>query len=304
VTATRPRRAAGYVRACTNDDAQGRSLDDQRKRIRDFADREKLTIQPIAADGPVADPERSTRSGIFELIDAAPELGLTDVVVTSVDRILHDGEIGRLILKELEHLHINVVSLTEDRRRVREEIKRVITSSASALKSADTKIRALHRGKAPAGRAPYGYRRVPEPGDSTTRLQVVEEEAETVRWIFNEYLSRRSMAKVAKGLAKRGVPAPGGSEWSRASVAWILGNEVYIGMVKFGTMKGKGEHQPIIARDVFDSVQELRTANRRRRSRDGVSSIEMSVDDFPGLVREVTESAEMTARKETPGDGD
>ena len=257
----------GYARTTGDEESSGDSWERQRHALERYAESRGLDMIRVYWDRGIEGQPVSYRSGIFTLLDEVPLLGTTDVIVTRVDRLIREGEIGRQILKELEGHKVSIHSLTEDETKVRQDTRRITASTVAALKSANTKIQALKRGKAPAGRAPYGYRREAVAGDSTTKLVVVPDEAKVVQWIFREYLRRRSMAKVAKGLAERGIPAPGGKEWSRASVAWILGNEIYIGYVKFGAQKNKGEHEAIIAAVIFHKVQRLRQTNRRMRKR-------------------------------------
>lgn len=260
------KKTVGYARTTGSEDASdGESLQKQVEAIRGYCIERGVELERVFTDHGIAARARSYRAGIFTLLDEIELMSIGEVVVVRIDRLIREGEIGRQILKELESARVTITSLSEDADRVKRDTRRITSSTAAALKSATTKIRALKRGKAPAGRAPYGYRRTPVPGDTTTKLEVIEEEAEVVRFIFREYMRRKSMAKVARALAERSIAAPGGKDWSRASVAWILGNEIYIGTVKFGAVKGKGEHDPIVAPVMFHKAQKLRTANRRTR---------------------------------------
>ncbi|MGE0432644.1 MAG: recombinase family protein [Planctomycetota bacterium] len=285
----------GYARTTGDEESARDSWERQRHALERYAESRGLDMIRVYWDRGIEGQAASYRSGIFTLLDEVPLLGITDVLVTRVDRLIREGEIGRQILKELEGHRVSIHSLTEDESKVRQDTKRITASTVAALKSANTKILALKRGKAPAGRAPYGYRREAVAGDSTTKLVVVKDEASVVQWIFREYLRKRSMAKVAKGLADKGIPAPGGKEWSRASVAWILGNEIYIGNVKFGTQKNKGEHEAIIAAVIFHKVQRLRQTNRRMRKR------KKGEPDTGVLVGDAAASSSGDSAEGTPG---
>ena len=76
-------------------------------------------------------------------------------------------------------------------------------------------------------RIPYGF-------DLTSigTLEIKENEAETVRMIFDYYLAGASLRKVVDLLYAKQVPSPTGKErWTRAAVDHILSNSKYIAIV-------------------------------------------------------------------------
>ena len=118
--------------------------------------------------------------------------------------------------------------------------------------------------------------------------QIVEEEAEIVKEIYNLYLSGISLSDIAEKLTDRGIPTPSGkTKWSVSTVRSILSNEKYKGdalLQKTYTVdylskqvkKNHGEvrqylvehsHDAIIDSETFDRVQELLSKNRKRRVR-------------------------------------
>jgi site-specific DNA recombinase len=50
-----------------------------------------------------------------------------------------------------------------------------------------------------------------------------------VRWIFDSYLSGKSMQEIAKELTATGVTRDGESQWHHTAISYILQNERYIG---------------------------------------------------------------------------
>ncbi|MCD4657557.1 MAG: recombinase family protein [Planctomycetes bacterium] len=206
---------------------------------------------------------KTSRKGIFSLLDDIATKKISELWLYSIQDIIFDGELGKQILRELVDSKIETFSLNESQDTMKRLTYQIITTSAAARKSNTTKLKSLEKGKAPAGRAPFGYKRVKTKGESTTKLIVDEKESEVIKKIFNDYLTHKSMAKVAESLSKAKIPAPAGSNWSRASVAWILGNDIYIGIVKYANKKHKGEHKALIDEKTFEEVQKLRTKNRR-----------------------------------------
>ena len=137
--------------------------------------------------------------------------------------------------------------------------------------------RGLHNGSAPLGyRRHYGT--PGDPGHMT--LQVVDEEARTVRRLFELYRTGRySDADVAAAVNVE-VGDDGhalhrmkdGRPLTRAGVGEILQNRVYIGLVVWhpGTPEEEvrgGQHEAIIDSELFEKVQALRATRSHWRGR-------------------------------------
>lgn len=121
-------------------------------------------------------------------------------------------------------------------------------------------------------------------------LVVNEEQAATVRRIYDEFLQGSTPYAIAKGLTEDGIPTPGGKEiWSKNVVKSILTNEKYKGdalLQKVFTVdyltkvkkKNEGElaqyyvegsHEAIIPPETWEKVQE--EFERRKSLRNAVS---------------------------------
>ena len=108
------------------------------------------------------------------------------------------------------------------------------------------------------------------------KLIVNEDEAKTVRLIFDLYLSGMGILLISKELENRGISSPsGGLRWATVSILRILKNEKYVGVLKqkklvtvdYLSHKRKlneGEekiiivensHAPIVDKEIFDRVQ-------------------------------------------------
>ena len=110
-------------------------------------------------------------------------------------------------------------------------------------------------------------------------LQVVPEEAEIVRKIFDLYVQGNGVRKIKRYLEEHGVKTVTGKrEWSTSTIDRMLSNEKYIGQVlmqksytpDFLTgkqVKNDGQldmylvedaHEAIIDRETFDQVQKMK----------------------------------------------
>jgi len=119
------------------------------------------------------------------------------------------------------------------------------------------------------GVVPLGY------NVDSRKLVIDEEQAASVRTIFQLYTDLKSTGLLSDELHRRGVTTRartlssgasyGGGRFSRGALATMLQNRVYIGEVEHREQVYAGEHQAIIARELWDKVQELLAANRHER---------------------------------------
>lgn len=144
--------------------------------------------------------------------------------------------------------------------------------------------RRMERGEFITCHAPLGYRLV-----GGKNLEIVPEEAETIRWIFDAYLNGHSADWIAVELNRKQVPAPcGEGVWHHQAIPRILSNEKYIGdslcqkkytmdTFPFVRKYNHGEqdqyyteqtHPAIISKEIFQKAQELcqRRAKRELHS--------------------------------------
>jgi DNA invertase Pin-like site-specific DNA recombinase len=171
-------------------------------------------------------------------------------------------------------------------------LKRVVAAEKSrelSVKVHAGQCRLARLGYTPGGRRPYALQRIlvdcnAQPkgplrrGErkslQTDHVRLVPgsaDEMAVVSWIFRTFLEVRSETELARRLNKDGVPAVTGRPWNHRAIARILRNESYIGDLVFNKqsrklkgplvrnppdqwIKSEGCIQPIIERELFDSV--------------------------------------------------
>lgn len=170
---------------------------------------------------------------------------------------------------------------------------------------------AMKDGQYIGGRAPYGYRKDP---DDCHKLLIDEVTAPVVRQIFQWAYERVSLNNIVVRLNEMGVPSPsyykkstgeithenliGNGKWQTRTVAKILSSEVYTGDLVQGKTKivdhqqvkaeadnyiiSCGTHEPIVSREVFDSVQHYRQEVSRQSKEKGVTAYTPNI--FKGKV--------------------
>ena len=105
-------------------------------------------------------------------------------------------------------------------------------------------------------------------------LTINPDEAATVRWIFDQYLSGSSLRVIATSLEKNGVLSPSGKpKWNREALNKLLSNEKYTGRVLLQKTISVGgsqiendglmerylytnAHEAIISDEMFQAVQQ------------------------------------------------
>lgn len=153
---------------------------------------------------------------------------------------------------------------------------------------------AVNEGRYIASTAPLGYKRIKLQNDKGWSLEIVPEEAEIVRLIFDLYVNgernpdgsrtKVGSTKICRILDSMNIkPTTNGSAWSTASIRDILRNPVYAGRIRWGydtyqkisqngsiTLKRtrsktctivKGLHEAIIDEDTFNKAQNLLKSN-------------------------------------------
>lgn len=124
-------------------------------------------------------------------------------------------------------------------------------------------------------------------------LTIDEQEVDTVRYIFKQYLNGKGSYVIARELTERGIPTIRGAEkWTEGVIREILQNPIYTGnlilqktyateVVPFKRKRNKGElpqyfisenHEPIISIEEAESVKEIYEYRRKQMKSDSTKS--------------------------------
>lgn len=147
------------------------------------------------------------------------------------------------------------------------------------------RITSVKEGKYVGSVPPYGYDRVKIKGDKGYTLQP-NNEAKYVEYVYSQYLNGKGATIIAHSLDDMGIPSRSGKPWSKATIADMLKNPVYIGKIRWSYYKdikqsvsGKlvstrrrnndyiyvdGLHPAIIDENDFNAVQSLMKANQKK----------------------------------------
>ena len=206
------------------------------------------------------------------------EEGLIDtLVVYKIDRLTRSLMDFMRLLEVFEHRGIALVSVSQafdsSSSMGRMILNVLLTFSQFERELITERVRDSIRsrkahGETHGSRAPIGYRRL-----IGKRLEIVPEEAEIVRFIFDEFLRTRKYTTVIEAVRQAGfktVEKPmksgktyGGNFLEHGAVHRILRNPIYVGEVHGHDRTYKGLHEPIITRELWDAAQALRDEKRK-----------------------------------------
>src|SRR5829696_6883895 len=111
------------------------------------------------------------------------------------------------------------------------------------------------------GPVPLGY------GVSGKKLLAHPTEAEQVRTIFSRYLELESLTVLMQDLARSGIGSKRGTGFGKGALAYLLRNRIVLGEIRHQGRSYRGEHEPIIDRDLFEAVQTKLTAQAQARGK-------------------------------------
>lgn len=145
------------------------------------------------------------------------------------------------------------------------QFEREVTAERIRDKFAASKKKGIWMG----GTCPFGY------GHKDRKLYIEDNEAKTIRSIFNLYIKLRNVRLVKSEIDQRAYKTRlrtqksgkvvGGKPFSRGHIYRILTNPIYIGNIQHKENVYMGEHQAIITQQIWDHVQSTLKSNAARR---------------------------------------
>ena len=206
--------------------------------------------------------------------------------------IRRDGDDAAVVVESLNHLHnsaqelmnrlielgaagVTLLSMNEQIAPPLEAALQVWSTQRREDKKGEAvreamKLRAV-RGKG-LGKPPYGYRL-----GADKRLEVIPEEAATVKLIYQLYLDKKMGVRlIARHLNEQGITTRRGGLWSIVGIRDILRNRAYVGTATRFGFRVPDSHRPIIDNDTFSRVQDRLTTKTSPRERGPRSSFLLS----------------------------
>lgn len=276
------KKVAAYARVSTDNEEQLSSYEAQVDYYtRHIQEKPEWDFVEVYTDEGISATSTKKRAGFNRMIEDALT-GKIDLIVTkSVSRFARNTVDTLTTVRKLKDRGVEVFFEKENIYTMDSKGELLITIMSSLAqeesRSISENVTWGHRKRFADGKVliPYGqflgYEKGPDGLPS-----IIEKEAQTVRLIYNQFLSGKTTDWIAKHLTDKGILTPGGKRnWQKSTVQSILTNEKYKGdallqksfTVDFLTKKSKvneGEvpqyyvensHPAIIRPEVFDMVQ-------------------------------------------------
>ncbi len=250
-----------YARKSTDvEDKQVRSIEDQIAELRAFAKQENLEIVNVFIEKQSAKiPGRSIFNEMLKRIEKGEADG---ILAWHPDRLARNSVDGGRLIFLLDTGKLAALKFPTFWFEPTPQGKFMLNIAFGQSKyyvdslSENTKRglrQKVKRGEYP-GPAPIGYINDPH----TKSVVVDKKKAKIIREAFELYATGEArLEDVSDFLAQRGILSRGGKRIHKTRVTFILSNPFYCGLFKYGGEIHEGKHEPIIAKKLFDKVQEV-----------------------------------------------
>lgn len=248
------KRAVAYCRVSTNgqvgDDKFG--IDSQRDMIKTYAEEHDIVITDWFIDEGVSGAERKRHALDKLLTGEVTNPPVQIVLVAKADRLARDIQLYYAFKYMLSNLGLEVVSATEDwtaQDKLTGMILETFLAMVAEIEKEHIRVRMTggrtqkaKRGGYSGGQAPMGYK--VENGN----LVIDDEEARTVRFIFDCKYAHMTMKDTVDALNKAGYKTRRGKPFVISTVQSIWNNErTYRGEYRYGGGEWvRGQHEPIL----------------------------------------------------------
>jgi site-specific DNA recombinase len=259
-------RAAGYTRVSTGRQAEkGLSLDEQRRRIEEFASNEGWELAHVYEERGVSG-RKADRPALNQMLRERSRFDR--LIVPKLDRLGRSASSVYDTIRQLNEAGIRLVSLdpaidttTREGRFLLNALVGIaeMESDLNSERVRDTAEARVARGRDYGSRRPpYGYCRG---GDGI--LIPIPKQAAVVKRIFAEFLAGRGQREIERSLIEDGIPPSAGGIWRPGTVSQMLRQVIYSGRVKApsGAIYD-GLHDGVIEIEAFERAQALLAANR------------------------------------------
>ncbi|WP_449460945.1 recombinase family protein [Streptococcus suis] len=299
------RRVAGYARVSTDHEDQATSYESQMRYYSEYINgRDDWEFVKMYSDEGISGTNTKSRTGFKAMVEDALN-GKIDLVITkSVSRFARNTVDSLTTVRQLKEVGVEIYFEKENIWTLDSKGELLITIMSSLAqeesRSISENVTWGLRKQFAEGKVHFPYTNVLgfKAGEDGA-IVVDQDEAKTVRYIFQQALIGKSPYHIAKVLTEQGIPSPSGkSQWNATTIKRMLRNEKYKGdallqktyTIDFLTKKkniNRGElpqyyvennHEAIVDRETFDAVQQV-LDNKGRKSSTTIFSSKLVCGD-------------------------
>jgi DNA invertase Pin-like site-specific DNA recombinase len=250
-----------YARKSTDvEDKQVRSIEDQIAELRAYAKQENISIAEIFIEKQSAKiPGRPIFNEMLNKIEQGEANG---ILAWHADRLARNSVDGGRIIYLLDCGRIQTLKFPtlwfENTPQGKFMLNIVFGQSKYYVDSLSENTKRglrqkVRRGEYPSV-APIGYI-----NDVRNKSIIVDrKKAKVIKAAFEFYATGNArLEDVSDFLAQRGIMSRGGKRIHKTRATFILSNPFYCGLFRYSGELHEGKHEPIIAKKIFDKVQEV-----------------------------------------------
>lgn len=299
------RRVAGYARVSTDHEVQATSYESQMRYYSEYINgRDDWEFVKMYSDEGISGTNTKLRTGFKSMVEDALD-GKIDLIITkSVSRFARNTVDSLTTVRQLKEVGVEIYFEKENIWTLDSKGELLITIMSSLAqeesRSISENVTWGLRKQFAEGKVHFPYTNVLGFKAGEDRAIVVDQdEAKTVRYIFQQALIGKSPYHIAKDLTEQVIPSPSGkSHWNATTIKRMLRNEKYKGdallqktyTTDFLTKKkniNRGElpqyyvennHEAIVDRETFDAVQQV-LENKGRKSSTTIFSSKLVCGD-------------------------
>ena len=278
-------KAAIYTRVSTDNQAEVEfnSCETQESKIRSFiASQNGFEIYKVYSDQGHTGANID-RPALQELLHDIQQGKIDIVIAYKIDRLTRSPKDFYQLIEIFENYKVSFLSITErfdtstPSGRLLRNIMLTFAQFERELISERIRDKIFEKAKKGMwtnGRVPFGYIR------ENKKLVVEAKEAAIVRLMFESFIEKPTLCGLYHKLKQKGIVNRAGLPFSKPSISCILKNIFYIGELRYRDSIYKGIHEPIISKNIFDEVQNIRKDHIRPKK-----MVSYNFSLFPGLIR-------------------
>jgi len=280
-------RGVAYARVSSKEqEAEGFSIDAQLRLLKDYASKQGISLEKVFMEAETA--KVAGRTAFGEMLRYLAQNPGRVILVEKVDRLYRnfadyvkvDG-LGVELHFVKDGMVVSESSKSQDKFmhgiRVLMAKNYVDNLSEEIRKGLDEKAA---QGIYPT-HAPLGYLNAQEPG--TKRKIIVPDPARAchVRELFELYgTGSHSLETLAKHARRQGLTTKKGLFLPKSAIDQILKHPAYCGIIRWNGREVLGIHEPLVSKELWDRVQDIRTGRGHRKT--GYGALEFT---FRGMLK-------------------
>ena len=241
----------GYCRVSTDNQKEEGTIQIQKDALLEYARENDFELVKIFCDEGVSGGLED-RAGLAELFSCLErEKEIEGVLIFKLDRLARDLYIQEHLIKKLEALKKNLLSIKEPNlessdpmRKAFRQFMGIVSELEKAfitMRLSGGRVSKARKGGHAGGSAALGYMA------EDKELKIDPKHAETVKIIFRmKRYQRKSLGEIARELNKRKIPTARGKYWYPGTVKYILENPIYKGIMQYKDVMTKNKDLSLI----------------------------------------------------------